>query len=123
MTSWSPTPRPSDLLDPNGNLIQTYNCDPTVLPDCGGQFFAIALDPDGTSFWTADAFSGNIYRIDIATGQLLQTIQTGSAYLYGLSIENELNAATPPSRRPSRPHSPSSRSRATSPRPRRSRPS
>jgi sugar lactone lactonase YvrE len=85
-----------DLLDPNGNLIQTYNCDPTVLPDCGGQFFAIALDPDGTSFWTADAFSGNIYRIDIATGQLLQTIQTGSAYLYGLSIENELNAATPP---------------------------
>ncbi len=94
-----------DLLDPNGNLIQTYNCDPTVLPDCGGQFFAIALDPDGTSFWTADAFSGNIYRIDIATGQLLQTIQTGSAYLYGLSIENELNAATSPTVEPAAPTS------------------
>ncbi len=85
-----------DLLDPNGNLIQTYNCDPTVLPGCSGQLFAIALDPDGTSFWTSDAFSGNIYRIDIATGQLLQTIQTGSPYTYGLSVENELEAATPP---------------------------
>ena len=92
-----------DLLDPNGNVINTYSCDPSIYPDCGGQFFAIALDPDGTSFWTADSFSGNLYRIDIATGQLLQTIQTQSAYAYGVSIEDELNAATTPTVVPAAP--------------------
>ena len=32
--------------------------------------------PDGTSFWTGDSFSGDVWQIDLATGDVLQTINT-----------------------------------------------
>jgi hypothetical protein len=38
------------LLDPNGNVLQTYTC--ASLPGCQGSLFAMNLDPDGNSFWT-----------------------------------------------------------------------
>ena len=71
------------MLDPNGNVIQTYSC--ARMPGCSDELFAIALDPDGLSFWTGDSASGNIYRIDIASGSVLQTIDTRSPYLFGLT--------------------------------------
>ena len=55
------------LLDPNGNVLQTYTC--ASLPGCQGSLFAISLDPDGTSFWTGDSTSGDIWQVDIAIGQ------------------------------------------------------
>jgi len=64
------------MLDPNGNVIGSYSC--ASLPGCSDELFAIALDPDGLSFWTGDTASGNVYRIDIASGDLLQTIDTRS---------------------------------------------
>ncbi len=82
------------MLDPNGNVVGTYSC--ADLPNCSGELFAIALDPDGVSFWTGDAFSGDIYRIDIASGDVLQTIDTGSASLFGLSVNNEIEVAAAP---------------------------
>ncbi len=81
-------------LDPNGNLIQTYPC--SSLPNCSGQLFALSVDPSGTSFWTADSASGAIYQINIATGQLMQTIQTHEGLLFGLSVLGNLEVATPP---------------------------
>jgi hypothetical protein len=82
------------MLDPNGNVIGTYSC--SNLPGCSGQLFALALDPDGQSFWTADAFSGNIWRVDIATGAVMQTIDTRSALLFGLSVDDQIEVAAPP---------------------------
>ena len=81
------------LLGPDGSVINTYSC--SSLPGCANQLFAVVLDPDGTSFWTADAFSGTIWEVNIATGQVEQTIDTQSAYLYGLSVDNEINVAAP----------------------------
>ena len=81
-------------LDASGNVIQTYPC--SALPNCEGQLFAVNLDPDGTSFWTGDAISGEIWRIDIATGDILQTIATHSGALFGLTIADQILAATKP---------------------------
>ena len=80
------------LLDPDGNVIQTYSCD--SLPGCQGLLFAVSVDPDGTSFWTGDSYSGQIWQVDIDTGQVLQTIDTNTAYLYGLTVDGQLMAAT-----------------------------
>ena len=66
-TCWSPTRAAVLELDPNGNVIQTYSC--TSMPGCGGQLFAVSIDPSGTSFWTGDSVSGNIYQINIAIGR------------------------------------------------------
>ena len=82
------------LMDPNGNVIQTYSC--ASLPGCQGLLFAVSVDPDGTSFWTGDSVSGDVWQIDIATGQVLQTFQTNPGYLYGLSVDGQLMAATSP---------------------------
>ena len=82
------------MLDPNGNVIGSYSC--SNLPGCSDELFAIALDPDGLSFWTGDTASGNVYRIDIASGDVLQTIDTRSPYLFGLSVDNEIEVAAPP---------------------------
>ncbi len=82
------------LMDPNGNVIQTYSC--ASLPGCQGLLFAVSVDPDGTSFWTGDSVSGDVWQVDIATGQVLQTFQTNPGYLYGLSVDGQLMAATSP---------------------------
>ena len=82
------------LLDQNGNVIQTYSC--SSLPGCQGQLFAISVDPSGTSFWTGDSYSGNIWQIDLATGNVLQTINTNAAYLYGLSVDDQIAVAASP---------------------------
>ena len=62
------------LLDQNGNVIQTYSC--SSLPGCQGQLFAVAVDPSGTSFWTGDSISGDVWQINTATGAVMQTINT-----------------------------------------------
>ncbi len=80
------------LLDHNGNVVQTYPC--SALPSCGGQLFAVSVDPSGNSFWTGDSASGNIYEINIASGNLMQTIATHSGTLYGLSVLDQLEVAT-----------------------------
>ncbi len=81
------------LLDPNGNVLQTYTC--ASLPGCQGSLFAISLDPDGTSFWTGDSNSGDVWEVDIATGAVQQQINTHSGSLYGLSVDDEVEVAAP----------------------------
>ena len=81
----------TSCLDPNGNVLQTYTC--ASLPGCQGSLFAMSLDPDGTSFWTGDSTSGDIWQVDIATGNVLQTIDTHSGYLFGLSVDDQIEVA------------------------------
>jgi len=71
-------------LDAAGNVIQAY--------DVTGQngWFALNLDPNGTSFWSGDFGNGKFFEFDIASGALLNTVSTGSSALYGLSVYGEI---------------------------------
>jgi hypothetical protein len=77
-----------------GAVVQQY---PVINYPGANLFFATNLDPDGTSFWTGDFFSGNIYKIDIATGALLLqfTAPPVSAHLSGLAIYGEFTQGLP----------------------------
>lgn len=80
-------------LDAAGNVVQTYD---TVIPGDENFFFALNLDPDGTSFWTAGITSGQIYRFDIASGMILTTFNASVfTTLAGLSIFGEITEGTP----------------------------
>ena len=81
------------LLDQNGNVLQTYTC--ASLPGCQGSLFAISLDPDGNSFWTGDSTSGDVWKVDIASGDVLQQINTHSGALFGLSVDDQIEVAAP----------------------------
>jgi len=75
-------------LNAAGAVIQSY---PTANYNETSFFFALNLDPDGTSFWTAGYHSGQIYRIDIITGNLITTFNGGilGPSLAGLAIYGE----------------------------------
>ncbi len=89
------------LLDPSGNVIQTYSCASLPTPQggapCQGLLFAVSVDPNGTSFWTGDAQSGDVWHIDLGTGNVLRSFATGSpGLLFGLTVDGQLMAATSP---------------------------
>ncbi len=74
-------------LNSSGQIVQTYTPAPNEF------LFALNLDPDGTSFWTAGLFSGAIYRVDIATGNVIKTFNaTPFTQLAGLSIKGEITS-------------------------------
>lgn len=70
-------------LSPTGSVIQTYP--DSSLPGAS-YLFAMNLDPDGTSFWTADFYNGNVYKVDIATGAVLEQFNAGSSGVRGLAL-------------------------------------
>ncbi|HEY2213740.1 MAG TPA: hypothetical protein VGH31_01700, partial [Acidimicrobiales bacterium] len=53
-------------LNASGAQVQTYPVDPS------DNLFALNIDPDGTSFWTAD-FNGTVFHVDIATGDVINS--------------------------------------------------
>ncbi|PIV32192.1 MAG: hypothetical protein COS34_14455, partial [Lysobacterales bacterium CG02_land_8_20_14_3_00_62_12] len=71
-------------------------------PDNGREFFpeglfALNLDGDGQSFWTAGLPDGPLYRIDLESGKLLALISSlapslgvGGEYVTGISVRGEL---------------------------------
>lgn len=80
-------------LSPAGVVIKAY-------PKPAGEssfLFALNLDADLTSFWTAGFNSGNIYKIDIVTGAVLKKFNAGilGANLAGLAVFGEITAADP----------------------------
>lgn len=77
------------LLDTDGSLLQTY--------DAAGQdnWFALNLDPDGTSFWSGDFGNGGIFKFDISSGSVLDSLITGNGSLFGLAIAGEITAGCP----------------------------
>lgn len=76
-------------LSSAGAILQTY--------DVAGQdgWFAINLAPDGTSFWSADFGTANVYRIDIASGAVISSFNTGtgSSTVFGLAVKGEITVA------------------------------
>ena len=84
------------MLDQNGNVIQTYSCD-SYAGVARVNSSPFAVDPSGASFWTGDSTSGDIWQINLATGAVMQTINSGSGFLFGLSVDDELTVATTPS--------------------------
>lgn len=69
-------------LDSLGKLLASY--------DVAGvdKWFALDLDPDNQSFWAGSYQNDTLYKFDIATGSLLQTIDTGlgGEHLYGVAV-------------------------------------
>jgi hypothetical protein len=86
-------------LDPAGNIMQEYR-----LPGVGvvgtSILFALNLDPDGTSFWTAEQETGKTFKVDIATGDVLTQFTAPpepNAFpaVAGLAVFGELTSALP----------------------------
>lgn len=81
-------------LDPDGGVLQTYPGQQYPLQP--SFFFALNLDPDGTSFWTGDYATGQIYRIDIQSGTLIKSFPSNqNTTLAGLTIFGEITVAQP----------------------------
>ena len=67
-----------------GAVIQTYDA-----PN-ENSWFVLALNIDGTSFWTANTNSGTIFRFDIATAAQLSTFASSPAHnVAGLAVVGE----------------------------------
>lgn len=77
-------------LDSSGAVTQTYTAlNATTL-------FALNLDPDGTTFWTADLATGQVLHFTIASGALLgqfNGLGAGGSVVAGLSVRGEVTAA------------------------------
>jgi hypothetical protein len=79
-------------LDSAGAVIQTYPASSYA----SSYFFAMNLDPDGVTFWTADYFSGLITRINIATGATVTSFSAAPVSpLGGIAIVGEITVAVP----------------------------
>lgn len=67
-----------------GSVLATYTREQIGEPDAQQGLFALDLDPDGSSFWVGAGASGNVYRVDIATGAVLNQFATGPGGVAGL---------------------------------------
>jgi len=82
-------------LDSTGAVTQTYLASGFNPPDTF--LFALNLDGDGTSFWTGGLVTGNIYRIDIASGNQIGGFNVPVvASLAGLAVIGEITQAMCP---------------------------
>jgi hypothetical protein len=68
----------------SGSILQTYTPSPAMQ-----NLFALNLDPDGTSFWTADLLTGTVFRFDIATGKQLTSFVDSFGFASGVAIVGE----------------------------------
>jgi streptogramin lyase len=74
-------------LDSAGNIVQTYN---SPVPE--STWFAVNLDPDGTSFWSGAPGSGNLCRFNVASGNVeLGPINTGHRHPGGYLPQRRAN--------------------------------
>jgi hypothetical protein len=76
-------------LDSSGNTTQTYNAPGE------NTWFSLNLDPNGTSFWSGNFGTGNIYEFNIGGGPPIQTIPTGSSSLFGVAVFGEVTVVHP----------------------------
>ena len=95
-------PDAGDVLVAAGNQISLLTSTDVLLKSytdplgANGQWFALNLDPNGTSFWSGDDTNGEIAQFDIATGAVLQSRLTcGGSCLFGLSVAGEISSVNP----------------------------
>jgi hypothetical protein len=70
-------------LNSSGSIIQHYN------PGSEGDFFTLALDPDGSSFWAAGYTTGHVYKVNISSGSVSTNFvaaPASGANLAGLAV-------------------------------------
>jgi len=76
-------------LDGTGAVVQTYDVGEQLWDN---NWFALSLDPNGTSFWVGDQITTNIYRFNIASGAIeVGPILSGAYrdYLNGMCVLGE----------------------------------
>src|SRR5579884_2421000 len=80
-------------LSATGAQVQTYS-----IPGSTGRLFGLNLDPDGTSFWTADISSGGVVaKVDIATGHILKSWHVAQNLApAGLAVVGQITSGGPP---------------------------
>ncbi|HUZ02297.1 MAG TPA: Ig-like domain repeat protein, partial [Thermomicrobiaceae bacterium] len=87
------------LFDPSGAVVRQYPASTFVGASLSGTnpLFALNLDADLTSFWTAALGSGDVYRVNIASGALITHFNAGALNpsLAGLAVFGEVTAAQP----------------------------
>ncbi|MBI4261877.1 MAG: hypothetical protein HY658_15090, partial [Actinobacteria bacterium] len=76
-------------LSPSGEEVRRY--DAPGMDD----WFALNLDPDGTSFWSAGLTSDEVFKFDLATGDVVLsfTVATPGASIGGVTVKGEITAA------------------------------
>lgn len=79
------------MLNSAGSIIRTYD---STSP-AENSWFALNLDPDGKSFWSGGLTSKNVYKFDIATGEILASFNTGAPgpQMAGVAIFGEQTVA------------------------------
>ena len=70
-------------LDAAGVLAQVY--DQAGIDD----WFALNLDPDGVTFWSAGISNGRVRRFNLASGAVVGSFDSGGE-VYGLSVRGEI---------------------------------
>ena len=91
-------------LDAAGNQVQHYLASSIEPLNGSPVLFGLTLAPDGTSFWTADISSHDVFKIDIATGTVLTQFNTdtscascgATSNVAGLTLKGEITVANPP---------------------------
>ncbi|HZY44585.1 MAG TPA: hypothetical protein VFF70_07540, partial [Anaerolineae bacterium] len=88
-------------LSSSGGISHTYPITSLNETDPFG-LFALNLDSDGTSFWTAGFSSGKVYKVDIASGTVLTSFNAhpladsmAHAYIVGLAVYGEMQVGRP----------------------------
>lgn len=80
-------------LNTSGSVVKTYAAS-SLSPSPTGQLFAVNLDPDLTTFWTAEVSGGGtIYRVDLSSGAQVTAFPSGVSGLGGLLVYGEVTAA------------------------------
>lgn len=78
-----------ERLNAKGEIIHTYTLPGTTL------LFALNIDPDRKTFWTGDYYNGQIFRVNIETGEIVTQFNAGvSVTLAGLAVYGEITSAT-----------------------------
>jgi YD repeat-containing protein len=94
-----------DVLTAAGSEVLQYNSAGAFLGayDIAGVdgFFALNLDPNGTSFWSGSFSNGTLYKFNIGSfgpNTSIQTLNTGvgSGSLFGVAVAGEITAGGPP---------------------------
>ena len=77
-------------LDATGAVAQQYTTSNTFAGEQISTLFALNIDPDEKSFWTADiGGTNNVYQVDIASGSMLVKFNAGNGSVAGLSVYGE----------------------------------
>ena len=87
------------IVAADGNVVRMVNGASVQVYDAPNEnsWFGVALDPNGTSFWSTVVASSRVYRFNIATGAIEASFLTNGPSLtaYGIAIFGERKGGQP----------------------------